>query len=232
MQTKDITKMFNIPRERIKYYKKKQVFAPELESERGKSGEFTERDIFNLKRLEVLTKAGLTCDDIKKVQMGALTLSQAFEARNKINLEVIAQKQGAIALSTLLMSEGADYTVAGHYWESVHQREEAGEQFDEPEMEYQTVALDRLVKCPACGQYHQIDFEDYIINTTVNPSTREDDMGENIVYSFDSEDNLQCSQCGCQFRVKGWVREYPVGAWYDSESVEITIEAREENQND
>ena len=45
MQTKDITKLLNIPRERIKYYKKKQVFAPELEAERGKTGEFTERDL-------------------------------------------------------------------------------------------------------------------------------------------------------------------------------------------
>lgn len=222
MQTKDITKMLNIPRERIKYYKKKQVFVPELDSERGKTGEFTERDVSNLKRLEVLTKAGLTCDDIKKVQLGALTLSEAFEERNKINLEVIAQKQGAVALSTLLLSENADYSTIGEYWEGVRKREMAGEQFDEPELEYQSVALDRLVKCPVCGQYHEIDFEDYLFDTTVNPSTREDDMGEDIVYSFDSEDNLECDKCGCRFRVRGWIREYPVGG-YDSESIEITV---------
>lgn len=220
MQTKDVTKMLNIPRERIKYYKKKQVFAPELESEKGKTGEFTERDISNLKRLEVLTKAGLTCDDIKRIQLGAISLSEAFEERNQINREIIAQKQGAVALSTMLMSEGTNYSAIGQYWESVHQREMAGEQFDEPEMDYQTVALDRLIKCPVCGQFNEIDFEDYILDTTVNPSTRDNDMGGDIVYTFDTEDNLKCDHCGSRFRVTGWVREYPIGA-YDSESIEI-----------
>lgn len=229
MQTKDITKLLNIPRERIKYYKKKQVFAPELEAERGKTGEFTERDISNLKRLEVLTKAGLTCDDIKKVQIGSITLSEAFEGRKKTNLEIIAQKQGAVALSSLLMREGADYLAIEHYWESVHQREREGEQFDEPELENQTIALDRLVKCPVCGKYQEIDFEDYIVDNVSNPSSREDDMGEDIVYTFDSENSLKCSHCGRRFRVRGWIREYPVGA-YDSESIEVTVNEEESDE--
>lgn len=229
MQTKDVTKMLNIPRERIKYYKRKQVFIPELDSERGKIGEFTERDVLNLKRLEVLTKAGLTCDDIKRIQSGALTLTEAFEERNQINREIIAQKQGAVALSTLLLSEGVDYSTIGQYWDSVRQREMAGEQFDEPEMEYQTIALDRLIKCPVCGQYHEIDFEDYIINTTANPSTRDEDMGGDIVYDFDTEDNLKCDHCGCHFRARGWVREYPLGA-YDSESIEVSVSEVESDE--
>ncbi len=229
MQTKDITKMLNISRERIKYYKKKQVFAPELEAERGKIGEFTERDISILKRLEVLTKAGLTCDDIKKVQIGSITLLEAFEARKKTNLEIIAKKQGAVALSSLLMREGADYFSIERYWESVHQREREGEQFDEPELEAQTIALDRLVKCPVCGKYQEIDFEDYIIDTVSNPSSREDDMGEDIVYTFDSEENIRCSECGSRFRVRGWVREYPIGA-YDSESIVVTVSEEESDE--
>lgn len=229
MQTKDITKLLNIPRERIKYYKKKQVFAPELEAERGKTGEFTERDISDLKRLEVLTKAGLTCDDIKKVQIGSITLSEAFEGRKRINLEIIAQKQGAVALSSLLMREGADYLAIEYYWESVHQREREGEQFDEPELENQTIALDRLVKCPVCGEYQEIDFEDYIVDTVSNPSSREDDMGEDIVYTFDSENILKCSHCGHRFRARGWIREYPVGA-YDSERIEVTASEEESDE--
>lgn len=228
MQTKDVTKMLNIPRERIRYYREKNVFVPELISEKGKPRKYTERDLINLKRLEVLTKAGLSCDYIKKVQTGAITLKAAFEERNIHNRKVIAEKQGALSLSAWLEEAGIDYQAAGEYWETVHQRELGGEQFDAPDIDHQTIALDRLVKCPNCGEYHSIDFEDFITDSISNASARDDDMGADTMYYFDTEDALACSTCGCRFRVKGWVREYPIGA-YDSESIEITVEESEEN---
>lgn len=231
MQTKDITKMLGIPRERIKYYKKKMVFTPEQVGEPGKSGEYSERDVQNLKRLEVLTKAGLTCDDIKKIQTGALSLEEAFCQRRKALLDDIAKKQGALTLSAELIAEGVEYSSAGQYWEDVHHRELAGERFAEPEWEYQTIALDRVVQCPACGEYIDIDFEDFEIDTTINPSSHDDDMGEDIVHTFDTEGNIVCDHCGCRFRVQGWVREYPAGA-YDSESVNVTLLESEDGSDD
>lgn len=222
MQTKDITKMLGISRDRIKYYKKKMVFTPEQFGGSGKTGEYSDRDVQNLKRLEVLTKAGLTCDLIKKVQTGACSLTEAFDERRKAILDDLVKKQGALALSAQLLAEGVEYGTAGQYWENVHQRELAGERFADPEDEYQSIAFERVVKCPSCGKYVDIDFEDHVIDTTINPSTRDDDMGEDKVYTFDTEDNMSCSHCGCKFRVRGWIREYPIGA-YDSESVEITV---------
>ena len=46
-------------------------------------------------------------------------------------------------------------------------------------------------------------------------------MGEDMVYSFDSEDNIECPACGKKYQVSGWIREYPIGA-YDSEDVVVT----------
>ena len=231
MQTQDITKMLGIPRERIKKYKKLGVFTPEKAGQSGMRVEYTERDVQNLKRLEVLTKAGLTCTSIRKVQTGALTLAEAFNERMKKLQDDIVRKKGALALSIELIVDGMEYGSAGQYWEDIHQRELAGERFEEPEGEYQTISLDRVVQCPSCGRYVDIDFEEFVIDSTINPSDRDDDMGEDIVHTFDTEDNMKCNLCDCKFRVQGWVREYPVGA-YDSESIEITVEGSEDSAYD
>lgn len=87
MQTKDITEALGIPRERIKYYKKEGVFVPENPVVNGKT-EFTERDFENLKRLVILTKTGLSCADIRKVQTGAKSLQEANPCR--LNLLIIS----------------------------------------------------------------------------------------------------------------------------------------------
>ena len=230
MQTKDIVEMLGITKDRLKLYKK-DVFTPEKATEPGKKIDYTEKDIQNLKRLEVLTKAGLTCTVIKKVQDGTLTLAEAFEERIQAIKEDIEMKKGALILSAELMAAGVEYNSAGQYWEEVHQRELAGERFAEPEWEYQTIALDRVVQCPTCGEYIDIDFEDFEIDTTINPSSRDDDMGEDIVHTFDTEDNIVCDHCGCRFRVQGWIREYPAGA-YDSESVTVTLLESEGGSDD
>lgn len=229
MQTKDLVEMLGIPENRIKLYKK-EVFTPEKAGKSGVKTEYTERDIQNLKRLEVLTKAGLTCGIIRKIQTGTLTLAEAFAERTEAMQKDIAKKKGALALTRELIADGIEYGSADQYWESIHQRELAGEQFADLESEYQTVALDRVVQCPSCGRYMNIDFEDYEIDATINPGSG-DDMGDDIVHTFDTEDNMKCDFCGCGFRVRGWIREYPVGA-YDSESINISVSESEGGSND
>ncbi|MDT3702175.1 MAG: MerR family transcriptional regulator [Thermincola sp.] len=66
MQTKEVTKMLGINRDRIKYFKKHGVFVSEKAITDSKNVEFTERDVATLRKLEVLTKSGLTCGDIKR----------------------------------------------------------------------------------------------------------------------------------------------------------------------
>lgn len=47
------------------------------------------------------------------------------------------------------------------------------------------------------------------------------------MYSFDSEDNYRCPECGTAIRIEGWIREYPIGA-YDSEDIIINSFEEEE----
>jgi len=83
---------------------------------------------------------------------------------------------------------------------------------------YQPVSLIRTVKCPYCSEKKEVDLEDY--ETDVISYDNEIGMGEDIVYSFDSGDNIECSACLRKYRVSGWIREYPIGA-YDSEEVKV-----------
>lgn len=76
MQTHDVTKLLGINRECIKYFKKQNVFTPESPSYDSKNAEYTEKDVEALRKLVVLTKSGLTCGDIKKVQDGEWTLQR------------------------------------------------------------------------------------------------------------------------------------------------------------
>ena len=46
-------------------------------------------------------------------------------------------------------------------------------------------------------------------------------MGEDIVYYFDSEDVYECPKCGTIIQIKGWIREYPLGA-DDSEEINVS----------
>lgn len=48
MQTKEVTKLLGINRERIKYFKKQGVFVPEKAITDSKNAEYTERDVATL----------------------------------------------------------------------------------------------------------------------------------------------------------------------------------------
>lgn len=223
MQAKELLELLNIDRERLKYYKKMGVFSPELGVPPGNRTEYTDRDLFNLKRLEVLTKAGLTCDDIKDIQVGALTTEEAFAKRRRIIEEDLKRKENALKLSEELLALGVGYDSmpAEALWEDVRRREDAGEEFMDLDYGYVSVPLTRSIRCPHCGAVQEVDLEDYLYDETCNESTRDDDMGPDIVYSFDTEDVLTCETCGKQIHIEGWIREYPVGA-YDSEHICIT----------
>lgn len=77
MQPKEVEKILGITRDRIKFFMKREVFKPENETSGNRAREYSERDIANLRQLIVLTKAGLTCGDIKKIQNGDRSLSDA-----------------------------------------------------------------------------------------------------------------------------------------------------------
>lgn len=107
-----------------------------------------------------------------------------------------------------------------HYWNEISQREACGEEFIDIEdmYSYQAVSLICTVECPYCSAEQEVDLEDFESGTS--SYTNEIGMGEDMVYYFDSEDNLECPACHRKYRVSGWISEYPIGA-YDSEDVNV-----------
>lgn len=88
----------------------------------------------------------------------------------------------------------------------------------------QPISFIRTICCPQCGKVQEIDLEDYVYDQSSNE--KEYGMGLDIVYSFDSADSFECSNCGTIIHVEGWIREYPVGA-YDSENIMIQKDVNE-----
>lgn len=89
-------------------------------------------------------------------------------------------------------------------------------QLNEMEIETDGISLKRVVTCPCCGVNNAIDFAEYITNDCVDEDRP---MGPEIQHLFKCEE-YECSSCGKSFYVKGWITEYPAGA-YNSENIEV-----------
>ena len=83
---------------------------------------------------------------------------------------------------------------------------------------YRPVSLERAIKCPHCGHEENVDLEDFMYDES--SYEKENGMGPDLVYSFNSEDCYECPECGHTLKIEGWIREYPMGA-YDSEDIKV-----------
>ncbi|MEG1545562.1 MAG: hypothetical protein RR382_13755, partial [Tannerellaceae bacterium] len=181
-----------------------------------------EVDCENLRLLVVLTKSGLTCSDIRKLQDGEYTLKEVITAR-KDNIETEMQrKKNALEILSKLLTDKVEFATfeTDHYWNVIAAREAEGEEFINTEdmYSYRAVSLIRSIKCPYCGEEYEVDLEDYMYDQS--SYEKENGMGPDVVYSFNSEDNYECSECGKVINIDGWIREYPEGA-YDSEDINV-----------
>ena len=222
MKPKEIQEKLGINADRIKFFKKQGVFTPENPPSGNRGTNYTETDYKNLQFLVVLTKMGMTVSDIRKMQDGECSLEEAIKERRKQITDEIAKKQNALSLLSELIEDKEEFETfhTERYWDIITERESKGEEFVDFEdlYGYQPVSLIRTVTCPYCGEELEVDLEDY--ETDVSSYDNENGMGEDMVYSFDSEDNIECPACQRKYRDSGWIREYPIGA-YDSEEVDV-----------
>ena len=222
MKPKEIQEKLGINADRIKFFKKQGVFTPENPPSGNRGTNYTETHYKNLQFLVVLTKMGMTVSDIRKMQDGECSLEEAIKERRKQITDEIAKKQNALSLLSELIEDKEEFETfhTERYWDIITERESKGEEFVDFEdlYGYQPVSLIRTVTCPYCGEELEVDLEDY--ETDVSSYDNENGMGEDMVYSFDSEDNIECPACQRKYRVSGWIREYPIGA-YDSEEVDV-----------
>ena len=182
----------------------------------------TEADFKNLQRIVVLTKSGLTCGDIKKLQAGEIDLEQAIRERKQYINDELERKRNALKMLDNLLDDSAEFETfqTQHYWDIISEKEAAGEEFIDIEdmYGYRPVSLERAVKCPHCGHEENVDLEDFMYDES--SYEKENGMGPDLVYSFNSEDCYECPECGHTLKIEGWIREYPMGA-YDSEDIKV-----------
>lgn len=231
MRPKELQTKLGITADRIKLYKKQGVFFPENPPSGNRGTNYTDADYESLRLLEVLTKSGLTCGDIKRMQDGDMTLAEAARARMTFIEAELERKRNALDMLSSLISDEAEFETfdTDRYWSIIHEKEEAGERFVDVEdtYGYRAVSLIRDIQCPHCGKTFEADLEEYLYDES--SYEKENGMGPDCVYSFDSEENHVCPECGEVVRIEGWIREYPMGA-YDSESIHVdAIETSEED---
>ena len=158
MKPKEVTDRLGITRDRIKYYKKQGVFQPDIPS-RGRAN-YTESDVKMLRKLEVLTKAGVSCAPIKRIQGGSLTLTQAMKECQKSMYEEKKRIEGSLMLLELMMNDEADYDSldTDYYWNFIEDKKREGIVFlENPEMDFMPVSMERSITCPCCGDTQEVD---------------------------------------------------------------------------
>ena len=221
-QAKEVCEMLGINNDRLKYFKKRGVFV----SETSRAG-YTAKDIDRLKQLVVLTKSGLTCDDIKNIDLGVISFAKAVEQRRKILEDKLSQINGALSLSAELLEAGVEYNSipSDYYLAEITRREREGEEFMEFDDWKFELEMIEDIKCPNCGAEDIVDLEDYVYSES--SYEKENGMGPDSVKYFDSEQSYECPECGKVIRISGWKREYPLGA-FDSEEVDVSLEEDDE----
>lgn len=222
MRPKEIQEKLGIDADRIKLFKREGIFFPENPPSGNRSTNYTETDCENLRLLVVLTKSGLTCSDIRKLQDGEWTLEEAIVSRKQSIDAEIARKRNSLSLLSELIDDKAEFETfeTDRYWNVITKKEATGEEFIDIEdmYGYRPVSFIRNIQCPHCGEEYEVDLEDYLYDQSSDE--RENGMGPDIVYSFNSEDNYECPKCGKVIQIEGWIREYPFGA-YDSEDINL-----------
>ena len=131
MRPKEIQEKLGIDADRIKLFKREGVFAPENPPSGNRATNYTETDYENLRLLVVLTKSGLTCSDIRKLQDNDWTLEEAIVARRQSIDAEIARKSNSLALLAELLDDKAEFETfeTEHYWNVITKKEAEGEEF-------------------------------------------------------------------------------------------------------
>ena len=222
MRPQEVFKTLGITDNDVKKYKKAEIFTPENPPDGNHATNYTERDVENLRKIVALGKFGLTCGNIKKLQANQCSLEEILLERQKHMDEKINKMQNALKMMEVLLDDHAEFASfqTNHYWNVLNHKEESGEEFMDIEdmFDYQTVPFGREVVCPCCGYKAEVDLEDYLCNES--SYEKENGMGPDMVYEFDSEESYKCPKCSHILRITGWIREYPIGA-YDSDDFEI-----------
>ena len=88
--------------------------------------------------------------------------------------------------------------------------------------ENEGISLERIINCPYCLGRNKIDLVD-----EADSNTSDRQMGPETIYNFNTENNY-CNICNNQFRISGYISEYPIGVFNYEEINVYPIEIKEE----
>ena len=96
MTPKELQNMLGISGNRIKYFKRKGLFIPENPTKESVATNYTQKDYDRLRKLAILTNAGLTCGDISSIETGERSFEEVVMARIELNQQEIVMRQKCI----------------------------------------------------------------------------------------------------------------------------------------
>lgn len=128
MRPKEFCEALHISENVIKKYKKEGLFFPEHPSEGNRATDYTKTDMQNLKKLLVLSKAGLTCSDLKRLQGSETRLQEALKARRAVINDKMKKMRNSLDMLVTLLDDKADFNdfQTEHYWNDIAEKEAAG----------------------------------------------------------------------------------------------------------
>ena len=103
MTPKELHNMLGISGNRIKYFKRKGLFIPENPTKESVATNYTQKDYERLRKLVVLTAAGLTCGDISSIETGDRSFEEVVMARIELNQREIETRQKCMVSLRLLL---------------------------------------------------------------------------------------------------------------------------------
>ena len=226
MKAKQIEEMYGITSQKIKDYKKAGVFNSASAVSTGKAIDYSTEEVEALVKINILGKAGLTVKYIGEIQNGTCTLQHAFLNRYHVIEEKIKQYNNSLALLQNFINQGFTYeefpvmqqwnVISANMANGIHYYDE----FEDDVLDF--CDFERTIECPYCHNKITVDLSDYQYDTS--SCEKDNGMGPDCVYSFDSGEEILCGKCGIIINVSGWIREYPLGV-FDSEHIEVdTIE--------
>ena len=103
MTPKELQQMLNIDANRIKYFKRCGLFIPENPTRANSPTIYTQNDYERLIYLVNMTRAGLTCKDIRIIESGEKSFEEIINARiEKIKDEITTKEALIISLDSML----------------------------------------------------------------------------------------------------------------------------------
>ena len=129
MTIKEVEEKLGIPRASIRFYEKEGLIDPKRE-ENGYR-EYSESNVATLRKVILFRKLGLSVSDIEDILDGSLALTDALTANVAKLEEQLAELNGAIAMSKVILQDQPDIDRfdENYYWEEVGREEARGSRF-------------------------------------------------------------------------------------------------------